>query len=459
MIGILPVVAIAVFLVAGVFFVTTVLNRDAGATAGSAARSRRGKRRSRAAVIKDAMKRLSQNPKDPEGLSVMGGVYFQEGAWDKAFMAYNALCVSDGAPAPGVDEFTSRLRCGIAALKTGRADDAHKNLSAARALNPASFEANYYLGTLEFQRKNYERAAALLNIARSRNPEHAPTLRWLGHACFKLNKPREAMTHIRKALALAPDDKESLYTLAECCREAGQTEQALRVFSRLLADPVLGPGACLASGLIHIEAKAWDKAAASFELGLRHEDRGGATRLALKYQLALCHLRCGSIAAALPLLREVQAANPDYKDVSGLVSKYQELNANKNLQVYLLGSAAEFASLCRRLAAACFPRAQVKVTSAAAHRNEWLDLTAEVDSARWSDIIMFRFIRSQGAAGELVIRDFHSRLKETKAGKGICVSAGTFTEGARRYTEARLIDLLGKDKLTALLNTLVPAAC
>jgi restriction endonuclease Mrr len=66
---------------------------------------------------------------------------------------------------------------------------------------------------------------------------------------------------------------------------------------------------------------------------------------------------------------------------------------------------------------------------------------------------MFRFIRTQGSIGELILRDFHSHLKEVKAGKGICITVGNYTEEAKRYTEARLIDLIEKDRLTAMLNS------
>jgi hypothetical protein len=44
-------------------------------------------------------------------------------------------------------------------------------------------------------------------------------------------------------------------------------------------------------------------------------------------------------------------------------------------------------------------------------------------------------------------------VKEVKAGKGICIAVGTFTDEAKRYTEARLIDLIEKDRLSAILNT------
>jgi restriction endonuclease Mrr len=76
-----------------------------------------------------------------------------------------------------------------------------------------------------------------------------------------------------------------------------------------------------------------------------------------------------------------------------------------------------------------------------------------VDTAKWSDIIMFRFIRAQGSIGELIVRDFHSHLKEVKAGKGICITVGAFTEEAKRYTEARLIDLIEKERFQAILNS------
>jgi restriction endonuclease Mrr len=67
---------------------------------------------------------------------------------------------------------------------------------------------------------------------------------------------------------------------------------------------------------------------------------------------------------------------------------------------------------------------------------------------------MFRFIRTQGAIGELVVRDFHSRLKEEKASKGICVAVGKFSDEAKKFTDSRLIDLVEKNALMSILNNL-----
>jgi tetratricopeptide (TPR) repeat protein len=283
-------------------------------------------------------------------------------------------------------------------------------------------------------------------------PEHAPTLRCLGHALFKLKKYKEALAYIRKAIDLAPEDKESLYTLGECYYEVNQTEQALRIFGHLRPDPVMGPNACLISGTINVKNHQLEKAVEDFEIGLKHQNIKSDVRMELKYRLASVLLNQQEIGGALGYLREIQDVNPNYKDVPLLISKYQELNANKNMQIYLMASSADFVALCRKVAMVYYGKAKVKITNISVNKNEWADILAEVDTPKWSDLVMFRFIRTQGSIGEMIVREFHNHLKEVKAGKGICVTIGSYTEEARRYTEARLIDLIEKDRFSSILN-------
>jgi hypothetical protein len=137
-----------------------------------------------------------------------------------------------------------------------------------------------------------------------------------------------------------------------------------------------------------------------------------------------------------------------------LLAKYRELNSNRNLQIFLLGTASDFVTLCRKIALLYFPKAKVKITDISVQGNEYADILAEVETSKWSDLILFRFIRSQGTVGELSVRDFHARVKDLKAGKGYCITAGTFSEEARRFVEARLIDLIDKSVLMQTLNSI-----
>jgi len=437
----IPVLAVVTFFIAAIFIFMLVRGRSGTKDTGN-----------RDKAFNDAQKRLAQDPKNAEALSTLGEIYFREETWDQAYKTYSALSELD-IHGLNLDEFDMAFRFAYSALKLGLTDEALRGFTIARNLKHDNFEVNYNLGALEFQRKNYEKAIALLNQARVLDPDDAPTLRTLGHAYFRMKKNKEAMTYIRKAIDLAPDDKESLFTLAECYYEASQTDQALRIFSHLRGDPVMGANACLISGIIHAQSRHYDKAVTDLELGLRHESIKPDIRMELRYRLATSYLKQNEIGKALGHLREINLENPNYKDVVPLIAKYQELNANKNLQIYLMASSGDFVALCRKIVMSYYPRAKVKITNISVNKNEWADILAEVDTAKWSDIIMFRFIRTQGSVGELIVRDFHSHLKDVKAGKGICIAVGNFTDEAKRYTEARLIDLIEKDRLQAILNS------
>jgi tetratricopeptide (TPR) repeat protein len=445
----IPILAgvIAVVLAVCVYFL--VIGRSKGGSSGGT-----GKRsRNRETLFREASKRLTQNPRDPEALYDVANVYFEEGNWDKAMKTFETLAdIIATTSASGVDNFEVYIRYSLSAMKLNMLDQAYKGFSIARGYRQDNLEVNYNLGILEFEKKNYEKAIQLLQHARTQDPENPAVLRCLGHALFKIKKPKEAMNFIRKAIDLAPDDKESLYTLAECYHEANQTEQALRIFNHLRADPVMGPSACLIAGTIHLDTRQLDAAIQDFEIGLKHQSIKADILPELRYKLATTYLKQNEIGKALPLLKQLRLENSSYKDVNVLIGKYQELNANRNLQIFLMASSADFVALCRKIIMTYIPKGKVKITNIAVQKNEWADILAEVDTPKWSDLIMFRFIRTQSSIGELIVRDFHSHLKEVKAGKGVCVTVGNFSEEARRYTEARLIDLIEKDKLQAILN-------
>jgi tetratricopeptide (TPR) repeat protein len=441
--------ALALVLVVGVFLM--IMNRSKGGAIGGGKRSKGD----RDAIIRDANKRLAQNPNDPEALFAIGSAYFDDENWDKAMRAFETLTgVIATNSVAGIDNFEVYLKYGLAARKLNMIEQAYKGFSAARSYRQDNFEVNYELGALEFERKNYEKAVQLLQQARTQDPESPAVLRYLGHALFRLKKPKEAMTFIRKAIDLAPEDKESLYTLAECYHEANQIEQALRIFNHLRADPVMGPNSCLIAGTIHLETRQYETAIQDFEIGLKHQNIKADILVELRYKLATTYIKMNEIGKAIPLLKLIQSENSSYRDVNVLLSKYLELNANRNLQIFLMSSSADFVALCRKIVMTYFPKAKVKITNISVNKSEWADILAEIDTPKWSDLIMFRFIRTQGSIGELIVRDFHSHLKEVKAGKGVCMTVGNFTEEAKRYTEARLIDLIEKERLQAVLNSL-----
>jgi Flp pilus assembly protein TadD, contains TPR repeats len=450
--GFLPVlIVVAIVLVFAVILIAV-----ASARRGEVPKSvgaKRLKAKDKAQVLKEATRRLASNPKDIEALTALGSLAWDEQDWERALKAYGAIAEA-GAGNPDVNEFEANARYGIAALKLGRNDEAYKGLMVARTIKQDDFEVCYNLGVLEYQKKAYEKAVSLLKQATTIQSDHALALRYLGNSYFKIKAYKEALAALRRAVDLDPEDKECLFAAAECYYELGNLDQALKIFTHLRADPVLGPSACLFAGTVHLNQRLYDRAVADFEIGLKHQNTKIETVVELKYRLAAACLKMQDISKAVALLGEIQAVYPNFKDVPSLIQKYKELNSNRNLQIFLLGTTSDFVTLCRKIALLFFPKAKVKITDISVQGSEWADILAEVETSKWSDLILFRFIRSQGSVGELSVRDFHARVKDLKAGKGYCISAGAFSEEAKRFVEARLIDLIEKDALAQILNTI-----
>jgi tetratricopeptide (TPR) repeat protein len=404
------------------------------------------------AVVQIAKKRLEKNPRDTEALLIVADKYYERRKWEEAFKAYDTLCTSmEGRP--GVDYFEIHLRCGQAALKCGLQEQAFKSFIVAASFNDSDYRVHFELGNINFLNGNYEKAVTHLTKASALNQEYAPAFCVLGHAYFKMKKYKEAMTNIRKALDLVPGDNETLFTLAECYEESGQTDQATRIYSHLRADPELGPASCLAVGRIYASTQRFDEAIADFSIGLKHADIKTAIALELRYQIALAYLKKNDIGNALTHLNIINSEQPDYKNTANLIQEYAEMFTNRNLQIYLMSQPDEFLGLCRKLVIAFFPKAKVKITQTNMTGQDWADLLAQVDTPRWASVIGFRFFRTQSNIGELGLRDFHAYLRNVKADKGVCFGIGVFTDDAKRFTEARLIDLVDKPHLTALLGT------
>lgn len=407
------------------------------------------KQKNRATIIKEANRRLASNPRDPEGLSAIGNIYYQDQEWAKAYSTYEIL-LDLASTTHKVDEFEAALRFGIAAVKTNRFNEALRSFMIARKTKPNHFEINYNLGYIYFQQKEYDKAIPFFKAALINDTENLLAQRYMGFSLHKSNKYREALPYLKKTIDLQPDDKEALFSMAECLLESGAYERSLKIFSHLRPDPNLGPQASLYAGMIHLQSNQLDKAIIDFEIGLKHENIPIEIANDLRYKLSVTCIKTQDLSRALSLLKEIQKTTPGYKDVSALIVRYQELNQNKNLQVYLMSVQSEFVALCRKIVVQFFPGARVKITDISVFA-DYTDIVAEIDTPKWSDLVLFRFFRSQGTVGELLLRDFHARIKDLKAGKGICLSAGQYSDESKRFTEGRPIDLYDKERLNKIL--------
>ena len=446
MMSYLPYIAIITVIILGSILSLVMVKSSSNGNKGD-----KYKGKTKTAIMKDANEKLASNPKDPNALMAIADINFESGNFSKAMKTYRML-VDLCAVNPDLDEYKINLRYGICAMEEKIYKEAYKSLMLARNSKPDDFQTNAFLGKIEFMMKKYDKAISYLLYGLKIKPDHNESVKYLGMSYFKMKKYKEAVPRLNRAISGHPDDKEALFALAISCNETGRVEHALKIFSHLRPDPIWGPKSTLYSGTIHTKMRKFDKAVIDYEIGLRHESIPDDILLELKYRLAGVHSSQGRLDKALEVLREITRVNPSYKDIQTQIRKFRELSSNKNLQVYLNAPSTDFVSLCRNMTAIIIKKTKVNIVDVSFDNAEYVDIVAEVRAQKWEDLILFRYVRTDGMVGQMMVRDLYEQIKELHAGRGFCFSAGGFTEGAEQWVEARLIDLISKDKLIQYLN-------
>ena len=158
-----------------------------------------GKQKSRQNIIKDATRKLAQNPHNPDGLIPLANLYYQDQLWEKAYPLYETM-LNIAVAHPEINLGQTALRQGICALKVGKTEEAFKGLLQARKINPDNFETNFYLGQALINNKEYDKAIENYQKALSSNPNDEVTLLKLGNIYKLKNDNKSAADFYKKSL-------------------------------------------------------------------------------------------------------------------------------------------------------------------------------------------------------------------------------------------------------------------
>ncbi len=444
-ISILIAVIIALLLVTGIVAIKSMKRKEDSKDV-----SQKIQKKGKSAILKEAERKLAHDPHNVSALVMIGDLYYSEKNWEKVWAVYKTLYDISSAH-PEVDIAQTALRMGAAAYNLDKNDDAISALMLCIKKDPNNFDCNLFLGKALMKANTFDKAVYCLKKAKVIQPESNEVNDLLGTALFKSQKYRDCLPFLKRVLDENPGDKEVLFNMAIAMTECGMGDKALKVFMHLRPDPEFGPQACLEAGKMHERVKDFANAIKDYEIALKIQNVPEQLLLQIKYRLANTCIAVNDISKALTYLRQIQAAKAQYKDVDTLISRYSELNQNKNLQTYLLAGTSDFVALCRKFISTYYKDAFVKVEDVQV-ASECVEIVCDVESSKWEAKLMFRFYRTQNVIGDINIRDFHGKLRDGKCDNGICITMGSFSESAHKYTDGRPIDLIEKDELVKILK-------
>lgn len=208
----------------------------------------------------------------------------------------------------------ARTLLGIVLASRGGADaEAADALAQAVALDPANFDANFYLGRVQYAQKSFEAAAVSLRRAAALKPRHAESRFFLGTALEAAGRPDEALAEYEELAKLDPQSAMGQVGLGAVLVKRGKLEEAVAALRRAAALDPKGFEAHLSLGRALALAGSFEEAAAALSKAVRlAPERSDA-----HYQLGLALQRLGRRDEAAREFKEVERLNTEFRTNSG----------------------------------------------------------------------------------------------------------------------------------------------
>lgn len=153
--------------------------------------------------------------------------------YDAAITAFKHVLVLD-PKRPGIHYRMGRIYLNRyrEAQKTDDRDSAMREFTAELDIDPGSGNAAYELANIHMDMGNFDKARSLLEDVVKRYPNFEDALVALGRADVELHEPAEAVTVLKRATQLRPDDDVAWYRLSLAQRAAGNREGQTEALAR-----------------------------------------------------------------------------------------------------------------------------------------------------------------------------------------------------------------------------------
>jgi Flp pilus assembly protein TadD len=240
-----------------------------------------------------------------------------EAAYFYALSLYNA---GRGQEAERESRRALRLDAGAAAAHTllgiilasrGGADaEAIESLIQAIALDPLSFDAQFYLGRVQYAAYDFQGAAKALRAAVNLNPRHAEARFFLGTVLEATGESDAALAEYQELIKLSPESAFGLTGLGALLVKQGKMEEAVTALKRAIALDPKSFEAHRALGRAFVITEKFQEAIDTLNLAVSL----APNRADAHYQLGLALRRAGRAEEAKREFETVERINTEFRN-------------------------------------------------------------------------------------------------------------------------------------------------
>ncbi|MCK4907636.1 MAG: restriction endonuclease [Spirochaetes bacterium] len=168
------------------------------------------------------------------------------------------------------------------------------------------------------------------------------------------------------------------------------------------------------------------------------------------YRLSEYHIQDMDIVGGIEYLERIEVIKPDYKDVEKKLQKFRDFKTNSRLTEYAFSSNGDFLKLASKIIGAM---GTVEKKHRIVRKRDFVFHVFAEDDPMKKKIYIY-FSRNISPVGEWEIRQLAEEMRVLRISKGIIFSVGGFSPQAREYTKSRLINLMDKQEIAKILQTL-----
>ncbi len=332
----------------------------------------------------------------------------------------------------------------------GNVDEAYKAYTIMRKLDPDDVEPYIELGRLEVRRKALNEALKYFKKALSIQRDNYSVLKEIGIIFYQLKKYADTLRLLKLAHNMNPQDPEIHFYLAEVHNEFGNHNDALEHYIKAQVDSRFTAVSLMEAGKLLSAYKNYADALRVLTLALKSEGLQRDQKFEITYEIAEVYLAQGDIQNALKQWERILARSSDYRDVRAKVEKYEKMKYSNVLKAYMTAPLSSFLKVCRYIAVKFAEN--VVIMRVGSQRDSSVEIFAQAIYKHRNMTILFKFFRGTSKVGQLAIREFYEKVKETKAKLGICMTSTEFTDEALNFVEGRALELYSGAQFNRLLK-------
>ena len=405
------------------------------------------------AAEKSAKAIIAKDPRNYMAHYYLGKAYLADKKNELALMEYklvNQNAIFDSQ----IPEIDFRKQLSQLYLKFNQTEEALKEFLLLTKLEPANAENYYNCGKIYEQKGRSDAALGFYQKAIQFNKKHVKAHAAMGLLLFRAKQLTEAKKEIDLAIKLNPENYSTYYYLGKILKENKDYPGAVNAFEKSLRDQEFRQRALIERGSCYMMANSLDNATVEFDRAVKaSKDEKSQETLYARYFLASCYERSRNIDKAIEQWQLIYQQNHSFRDVGAKLSEYKDLQANDDLKDFLTCSQEEFIEICKKVAQNAFGCSAQKIES-----KRWGCIMACIEnkSDDWRSVrkqsFLLVFSRDTDATEDSAIRKFLDMSKQLNCTKAIVLASAGFTSSATGFAENRPIELIGKEKLEAILS-------